>query len=162
MKKITIATILTFSILFVLSGCGNANRTSSTKSTAKSETFSSSAGEAESFAIPEQCINDTIEFMKGYDYINDVGISVDEANKQINIAVEVPDSVKGDYIRMSGEDCARYLASQVSYVNNDFAVPGSDNIGTLYDTYDLLIKVYSTSGNINEMGAAVSSRKITW
>ena len=159
MKKRIASIFLFVAILFSFTACGNKN--SSAKSIV-SESIVDGATEDAAFAVSENCISDTIEFMKGYDYVEDIGISVDENEHQINIAVQVPDSINPDYIHMVGEDSARYLASQVSFSTELFSAPETDNIGTLYDAYILLVKVYSASGKIDEMGAATSSRKITW
>lgn len=98
-----------------------------------------------------------------YDYIVDVSINVDESEKEIDIAVQVPTAINEDTAKMAGEGVARYLASQACNANKNFKAPGSDDIGGIYDSYDLLIYVDDGMGNIDLYGAKViSADQITW
>lgn len=98
-----------------------------------------------------------------YDYIVDVSINVDESEKEIDIAVQVPTAINEDTAKMAGEGVARYLASQARNANKNFKAPGSDDIGGIYDSYDLLIYVDDGMGNIDLYGAKViSADQITW
>lgn len=152
--KRTVGIILSVMLCLCLFACGG--------DTDKAETPSDQAEVTESAAyeVPQDCIDATIEDMKNNDYIEDVGISIKDGN--ISIAVQVPDSIKTDYIEMAGEDTARYLASQINMKNSEYAPPGSDSIGGIYDDYTLLVTVFSSSKTINESGAATDSSKIIW
>lgn len=106
------------------------------------------------------------EMTEGYDYIEDVYIEVDEVGQKINITVKIASSTDTDTAKMAGEDVARYLASQASYSTNSYRsykAPGNDNLGSLYDRYDLLLFIDDGKGTFNIYGAKVkSSKKITW
>ena len=109
-------------------------------------------------------IDTTINDMKKNDYISDISISVDETKKQVSIVVVVPAYTDSDMAEMAGEDVARYLASLSNMANSSkYSPPESDNIGGLYDTYDLLLYVDDGLNSIDEYGAKVtSSPVITW
>lgn len=106
------------------------------------------------------------EMAEGYDYIKDVYIEVDEDGREIDIIVQVESSTDIDTAKMAGEDVARYLAAQASYSTNsyrEYKIPGSDNLGSLYDRYNLLLYIDDGEGKFNIYGAKVtSSDKITW
>lgn len=97
------------------------------------------------------------------DYISDVYISADEAKKQINIVVQVPSYVTVDTAKMAGEDVARYLAMLATSTDSSYSSPGSDDLGGLYDQYDLLIYVDDGNKTFDLYGGKVtSSTTITW
>ena len=99
--------------------------------------------------------------MVKYDYIKDVLIQVD--GDEINIVVQVPSVVDDDTAKMAGEDVARYLAFLASVANNYYKQPGSDDIGSLYDRYDLMIYVDDSYENYEIYGAKVkTSKAIHW
>lgn len=111
----------------------------------------------------ELITNSTVNYMKKYDYIQDVYIEVKEDEAEINIVVQVPTSIDFDTAKMAGEDTARYLASLAAYANNYYVTPGGDSIGSLYDTYSLLLYVDDGNKNFNIHGAKVPTAKdITW
>ena len=100
---------------------------------------------------------------EGYDYIREVGISVDDTSKRISIVVIVPSSVNEELAKEAGEDVARYLASLASYTNSYYKIPGLDDIGGLYDRYDLLVAISNNGQNFIYTGAkAISSSNIFW
>lgn len=101
--------------------------------------------------------------MKKYDYIKDVYIKADESEKEINIVVQVPSYTDTDTAKMAGEDVARYLAFLASTANSYYKTPGSDDLGSLYEEYDLLIYVDDGYENLSLYGAKVTSAKqLTW
>ena len=106
----------------------------------------------------------TMRDMKDYyDYIKDVYIKVDERGKEINIVVQVPSATDEDTARMAGEDTARYLAACASWATDYYSSPGADDIGGIYDKYNLLIYIDDGNGTFNIYGAKVTSaNKITW
>lgn len=110
--------------------------------------------------IIDMCERDMAE---GYDYIREVGISVDDTSKRISIVVIVPSSVNEELAKEAGEDVARYLASLASYTNSYYKIPGLDDIGGLYDRYDLLVAISNNGQNFIYTGAkAISSSNIFW
>lgn len=101
--------------------------------------------------------------MKKYDYIKDVYIKADESEKEINIVVQVPSYTDTDTAKMAGEDVARYLAFLASAANSYYKTPGSDDLGSLYEEYNLLIYVDDGYENLSLYGAKVTSSEwITW
>lgn len=106
------------------------------------------------------------EMVEGYDYIKDVHIEVNEDEREIDIIVQVVSSTDIDTAKMAGEDVARYLAAQASYSTNShwsYKAPGNDNLGSLYDRYDLLLYIDDGESMLNIYGAKVtSSDSITW
>lgn len=111
----------------------------------------------------EKIIDITTRDMKKYDYIKDVYISVDESGNEVNITVQVPSATPTDTAKMAGEDVARYLAAMAGSANNYFKLPGSDDLGGIYDKYSLLIYIDDGNGNISLYGAKVkTANKITW
>lgn len=111
----------------------------------------------------EKIIDITTRDMKEYDYIKDVYISVDESSNEVNIAVQVPVSTNTDTAKMAGEDVVRYLAAMAGNANSYFKLPGSDDLGGIYDQYSLLIYVDDGNENLALYGAKVTtSNKITW
>lgn len=113
--------------------------------------------------LDENILDVTINDMKKYDYIKDVYIEVKESENRINIVVQVPAAVREDVAKMAGEDVARYLAFMASCADHDYAMPSSDDIGGIYELYDLLIYIDDGNKTFDIYGAKVtSSNKITW
>lgn len=105
----------------------------------------------------------TARDMEEYDYITDITILVDESKREINIAVQVPPSTDEDTAEMAGEDVARYLAAMANWANSDYKIPGSIDIGGIYDKYDLKLYIDDGFGGIDIWGAKVTySNRITW
>ena len=96
-----------------------------------------------------------------YDYIKDVTIQVDK--DEIDIVVQVPSVVDDDTAKMAGEDVARYLAAQASWANDYYKQPSSDDIGSLYDRYTLMLYVDDGYKNFDLYGAkAKNANSIHW
>lgn len=111
----------------------------------------------------EKIIDITTRDMKKYDYIKDVYISVDESGNEVNITVQVLSATPTDTAKMAGEDVARYLAAMAGSANNYFKLPGSDDLGGIYDKYSLLLYVDDGNGSISLYGAKVkTAKKIIW
>ncbi len=111
----------------------------------------------------ENIVDITIRDMKEYDYISDVAISIEEDSREVRIVVLVPSDTDIDTAKMAGEDVARYLASMAGNANSYFKLPGSDDLGGIYDKYTLLIYVDDGYKNFDLYGAKVTaSDKITW
>lgn len=111
----------------------------------------------------EKITDITTRDMKQYDYVRDIYISIDESKKDVNITVQVPSATDKDTAKMAGEDVARYLAAMAGSANSYFKLPGSEDLGGIYDNYDLLIYVDDGYKNIALYGAKVTtSDKITW
>ena len=72
---------------------------------------------------------------------------------EIDIFVQVPSAVTEDTAKMAGEDVARYLAAQASWANDYYKQPGSDDIGSLYDRYTLMLYVDDGYKNFELYGA---------
>ena len=99
--------------------------------------------------------------MREYDYIKDVTIQVDK--DEIDIFVQVPSAVTEDAAKMAGEDVARYLAAQASWANDYYKQPGSDDIGSLYDRYTLMLYVDDGYKDFDLYGAkAKNANSIHW
>lgn len=99
----------------------------------------------------ESIITSTEKDMREYDYIKDVTIQVDK--DEIDIVVQVPSAVTEDTAKMAGEDVARYLAAQASWANDHYKQPGSDDLGSLYDRYTLMLYVDDGYKNFELYGA---------
>lgn len=99
----------------------------------------------------ESIITSTEKDMREYDYIKDVTIQVDK--DEIDIFVQIPSAVTEDTAKMAGEDVARYLAAQASWANDYYKQPGSDDIGSLYDRYTLMLYVDDSYKNFELYGA---------
>lgn len=99
----------------------------------------------------ESIITSAEKDMCKYDYIKDVTIKVDK--DEIDIVVQVPSAVTEDTAKMAGEDVARYLAAQASWANDYYKQPGSDDLGSLYDRYTLMLYVDDGYKNFELYGA---------
>ena len=109
----------------------------------------------------ESIIISTEKDMSKYDYIKDVTIQVDK--DEIDIVVQVPSFATEDTAKMAGEDVARYLAAQASWANSFYKQPGSDDIGSLYDRYTLMLYVDDGYKNFDLYGAkAKNANSIHW
>lgn len=109
----------------------------------------------------EPIITSTEKDMCKYDYIKDVTIQVDK--DEIDIVVQVPSVVDDDTAKMAGEDVALYLAAQASWANDYYKQPGSDDIGSLYDRYTLMLYVDDGYKNFDLYGAkAKNANSIHW
>lgn len=109
----------------------------------------------------ESIITSTEKDMREYDYIKDVTIQVDK--DEIDIFVQVPSAVTEDTAKIAGEDVARYLAAQASWANDYYKQPGSDDIGSLYDRYTLMLYVDDGYKNFDLYGAkAKNANSIHW
>lgn len=109
----------------------------------------------------ESIITSAEKDMCKYDYIKDVTIQVDK--DEIDIVVQVPSAVDDDTAKMAGEDVARYLAAQASWANDYYKQPGSDDIGSLYDRYTLMLYVDDGYKNFELYGAkAKNANSIHW
>lgn len=103
----------------------------------------------------ESIITATEDFMVKYDYIKDVLIQVD--GDEIGIVVQVPSAATEDTAKTAGEDVARYLAAQASWANSFYKQPGSDDLGSLYDRYTLMLYVDDGYKNFDLHGAKVTT-----
>lgn len=111
----------------------------------------------------EKITDITTRDMKQYDYVRNIYISIDESKNDVNITVQVPSATDKYTAKMAGEDVARYLAAMAGSANSYFKLPGSRDLGGIYDNYDLLIYVDDGYKNIALYGAKVTtSDKITW
>lgn len=109
----------------------------------------------------ESIITSAEKDMCKYDYIKDVTIQVDK--DEIDIVVQVPSVVDDDTAKMAGEDVARYLAAQASWANDYYKQPSSDDIGSLYDRYTLMLYVDDGYKNFDLYGAkAKNANSIHW
>lgn len=106
------------------------------------------------------------EMVEGYDYITDVHIEVNESRQEISITVQVISSASVDTAKMAGEDVARYFAAQASWSTNsyrDYKTPGSNDFGSLYGRYNLLLYVDDGNNGFNLYGAkATTANSIIW
>lgn len=108
-------------------------------------------------------IDETISFMKQYDYVSDIAIEVDESSEEIDIVVQASSSIDIETAKMAGEDAARYLAFCASMANSYYSAPGSTDIGGIYKTYDLLLYVDDGLKTFDIYGAKVrTANSITW
>lgn len=137
-------------------------------SSAASESTASSSGSS-GFTLDvseltfdgESIITSTEKDMCEYDYIKDITIQVDK--DEIDIFVQVPSAVTEDTAKMAGEDVARYLAAQASWANDYYKQPGSDDIGSLYDRYTLMLYVDDGYKDFDLYGAkAKNANSIHW
>lgn len=111
----------------------------------------------------ENIIDVVVRDMKEYDYVKDVYIEVDENENDISIVVQVPKATDEATAKMAGEDVARYLAATAGMADSQYELPDNDDIGGIYDKYDLLIYIDDGNHTFDIYGAKVAtSRKITW
>lgn len=120
--------------------------------------------------VSEMLFNDELitdvavrDLVDGYDYILDVAFVVDETRPEIQIAIQVPLGTDAETVEKAGDKAARYLASLANYVNSDFALPCVDDLGGLFEKYNLLLYIDDGYGGIDKYGAKVTfSPVITW
>lgn len=103
------------------------------------------------------------DLVSNYDYILDVAYVVDEKSPEIKIAIQVPIGTDNKTVKKAGDKAARYLASLANFSNPDFALPGSDDLGGLFEKYNLLLYIDDGFGGVKTYGAKVTiSPVITW
>ncbi|PZM64825.1 hypothetical protein [Paenibacillus dendritiformis] len=106
-----------------------------------------------------------LSIITGYDAVKDAHIEVATEKTQIILALQVDASTSKDVAKELGDNFARALASGAAILGErDLKSPTKDNLGNLYDYYDLQIGV--GTGNDSKFiarGAKVTdSPKITW
>ena len=113
--------------------------------------------------MDESIIDVAVRDMKEYDYIKDVYIEVDEKECLISIVVQVQSYVEEDIAKMAGEDVARYLAALANFTNSKYKMPGIDDIGGIYEKYDLLMYIDDGYHNFDiYAGKVTTADRIYW
>lgn len=103
------------------------------------------------------------DLVQNNDYILDVAYVIDESRPEIQIAIQVPIGTDIDTVKKAGDKAARYLASLANFANSDFELPGNEDLGGLFEKYNLLLYIDDGYGNIDQYGAKVNfSPVITW
>lgn len=103
------------------------------------------------------------DLVSGYDYIQDVSYVVDEKKSEVRIAVIVPSGSNDETVKKAGDKAARYLAALANFSCSEYAPPGADDLGGLFERYSLLLYVDDGNGGIDAYGAKVpSSPVISW
>jgi len=114
--------------------------------------------------INEEAINHAYDVINDYDMVKDPYIEVSKEDKKITLAIVVNAATNEEHAKDLGDNFARALASGVSiYSEDDLKSPSKDNLGELYDSYDLQVGIGSSPDDFIARGAMVTSTsKITW
>ena len=107
--------------------------------------------------ITDICRNDMIQWK---DHISDIQISTD--SDKIYITILVSNGTAETTAKDEAQDTVRYLASLACDANNFYSSPGSDDLGSLYKKYTLLIGITEDGENIIYQGTTSSQNTMFW
>jgi hypothetical protein len=130
-------------------------------------TIGSSEQESEKQKIPtvsEKALKHAYEIMLDYERVRDVHATIDEEKKKITLAIQVDAATGEEYAKDLADSFIRALASGcVIYGENDLRSPTVNDLGELYDHYDLHVGVGTSGNHFIVQGVKVtSSPHITW
>lgn len=114
--------------------------------------------------ISESAIEHAYDVINDYDMVKDSYIEVSKDDKKITLVIQVNAATNEEYAKDLGDSFVRALASgAATYSEDDLRTPSKDDLGEIYDYYDLHVGIGSGPDNFIVQGAKVtSSPKITW
>lgn len=178
MKKVV--TIFSVLLLSILVACSDSDDTTSKEADDESVVETEEGSEEENTGeeeentekesideipeVSEEAMNHAYDIINDYDMVKDSHIEVSEEDKKITLAIQVGAATNEDHAKDLGDNFVRALASGVAiYSEDDLESPSKDNLGELYDYYDLHVGVGTDADNFIVQGAKVTgSPKITW
>ena len=163
MKNKIILTILLIFMAFSVFGCGENDKYRLEKDIRESinQKQEEVNKEEELPEISQKAKNITVEEIEKHELIKDAYIKIEE--DQIVLALQVNYSINEETAKELGENFARLLASMSASFNDKFKYPTKDNLGSIYDYYDLQIVVGTGTENIIIHGAkAKIAKNINW
>src|SRR5690625_3839202 len=109
-------------------------------------------------------MNHAYDIINDYDMVKDSHIEVSKEDKKITLAIQVNAATNEEHAKDLGDNFARALGSGVAiYSEKDLESPSKDNLGEIYDFYDLHVGVGTGTENFIVQGAMVTgASKITW
>jgi len=153
-------------LLSVLAACSTSEDTTSNEETeeTKEESDKDKKSTDEIPNINEEAMNHAYDIINDYDMVKDTHIEVSEEDKKITLAIIVNAATNEEHAKELGDNFARALASGVSiYSEDDLESPSKDNLGELYDSYDLQVCIGTSPDDFIARGAMVTNAsKITW
>ncbi|RDY70280.1 hypothetical protein DXT76_13470 [Halobacillus trueperi] len=114
--------------------------------------------------IPDEALEVAYSEISKYDLVKDSHIEIDTEKGEITMALIVNASTNKEYAEELGDSFARLLSSFTStFGDEDLRSPGKDDLGELYEHYDLVVGVGDGYGEYIAMGAKVpTAPSITW
>ncbi|WP_022794710.1 hypothetical protein [Marinococcus halotolerans] len=110
--------------------------------------------------INDYVLDDSYGIMLDYEGVKDVHAAVDEDGKTISLAIVVESATNEDYAKDLADSFIRSLSSGASiYGNEDLESPNKNNLGELYDYYDLHVVVATSSEEYIVQGFKAKGRQ---
>lgn len=107
--------------------------------------------------INENAKDFSYDIMLDYEMVQDAHIEVDEEDGTISLALIVGAATDEEYAKDLADSFARSLASGAGiYGENDIESPSNEYLGELYDHYDLIVGVATSTEEMIVQGAKVT------
>src|SRR5690625_7323101 len=98
--------------------------------------------------INEEAINHAYDVINDYDMVKDPYIEVSKEDTKITLAIVVNAATNEEHAKDLGDNFVRELASGVSiYSEDDLESPSKNNLGEIYDFYNLHVDVGTSTDN---------------
>lgn len=115
--------------------------------------------------ISEQGIENAYNAITAHDGVRDAHIEVNKEDETISMAIQVGASMNEETAKELADSFVRALSSGVSFYSEGMELDGptADDLGEIYDYYNLIIVVGSSPEDTIIDGAKVkAAKKITW
>lgn len=115
--------------------------------------------------ISEEAIEYAYDVILAYDDVKDAHVTVEEDDQAISLAIQVGAAMNEELAKELADSFVRALSTGVSIYgeNAELDSPSGDDLGELYDYYNLLVVVGSSPEHTIVQGAKVKTAKnITW
>ena len=115
--------------------------------------------------ISEDAIEYAYDVILAYDDVKDAHVTVEEDDQAISLAIQVGAAMNEELAKELADSFVRALSTGVSIYseNAELNSPSGDDLGELYDYYNLLVVVGSSPEHTIIQGAKVKTAKnITW
>lgn len=155
--------LLFFAILLVLSffSCGDDNETKESLPEPSQESIENETKKS----LPEvsqSAIETVSDSLLQDQMIKDVYIEINNEEEKILFSIIVNNSINEEHAMEIADSAVRQLAAMASY-SNELESPTKDDLGELYDFYDIIIGIGTGPDNVMFQGAkARISSKIKW
>lgn len=111
--------------------------------------------------IPDEAKQLAIDQVKQYDEVQDAYVGVE--GDEISLAIVVQPGTSEETAKELGDNFARLVSSMAASLNDELKGTAKDNLGEIYNYYDLHVGVGTGPDDFIVQGAKVTgSNNITW
>lgn len=113
-------------------------------------------------AVPDAAVDHAYSTINGYPEVRDSLVQIED--RDIGLVLVVPPATSTGTARQLGENFARALAAGAAIHDREFSLPSGNNLGSLYEHYNLQIVVAWSPDNVIVQGAKArgANNSIRW